>query len=838
MNGLSLAPDGFPTDGRTATTTAAADRNAAGQRRAAADGKAFSEIVSSLSRPPEAPAATGVAADADAPPEATTRPLMRAALTLAPEMTGDGPPASPAVADARQPAGDGDTAPSPWPNGAAAGRRVGAALSALAVGAAPQPGTVTPGTAAKATGPAVGEPQKSIWTELMPQDSPPAELAPRDSASAERTPRDASSTELMPASAGRSPDGADGSTPLPQVPHHGNDWRLTGKATALVAEPGTRPARDAETTTGDGRIDDGRIDDEPALPAPATGAAWPAEVPAAGAASLDAATTIAPPTVAPTTIPPIDAPSAAFVPMAPVAAQPAPGATAPAEQATAMPAAEPAKLPSSGAAAKTTSESGAATAPVSTPAVEPGAVAARPAPFDVMAAATAETTAAAAPAVASLVGRVAVHVREMRTHFAPVTARPAAIAGEPAGLTARAPVADAALPEAAPAGDAALVEAAGASAPSGRASPSDAPSPAGEASSPPDAASPAAGRATVGGAASPVPPTVARAAIANETPVSGTTTTTAAATTTPPAPAPAPGAAPQAASVVAAAPQATAPDAEAGPDAPSDAVSASTAGDRRPAADAARAPVAANADQASRAAEGPSRRAEGATAPLREPRQEARAEIGAETRAEVRQDARTTETTGPASSTTAAGGGSAGDTALRTLAQDIGRAARTMSGEAQPAAPGTGIGSSRPIATRRDVELELRSPDFGVVRLRMRLTGSSLELRLHTNDAATLSLLAERRADLEQAISEFGVDATVVDVGRVSQAPSATTPFSAQGQGPAGDTGRGTDGQRFEQQPSPERNDRRPSSQHHTDGLTSDEDQPARSGPRAGTLFV
>ena len=778
MNGLSLAPDGFPTDGRTATATAASDRNTAGQRRAAAGGNAFSEIVSSLARPPEAASAAGVAADADAAPSATPGPLMRAALALAPETTGDDPAASPAAADPRLPAGDGDTAPSPRPNGAPAGRRVGATLSALAVGTAPEPGTVTPGTAAKATGPVVGEPRKSIWTELTPQDRLPAELTPRDSASTELTPWDSASTDRMPPSVGRLRDGAGGAVLPPRVPHHGGERQPAGKAAVLAAEPSVRSAGDAAPATGNGRTED-----DPTMSASTTGAAWPAEAPAAGAASTGLASTGLASAVAPATILPNDAPSAAFVPNSPVVAPPAPGAAAPAEKAAAMPAAEPAK-PSSGSAAMATAENGPAStveggpssAPASTPA--PGAVAGRPTSFDTTAAATTETAAAAVPAVASLVGRVAVHVREMRTHFAPVTARPASIAGEPGAVTARAPAGNATPAEAAP--EAAPIAPAGAAAPSDGASPPAAPSPAGA-------------RAAIAGAPSSLPPPDA-------------------------IPAPA------------------AQAADAGAAAPSDAGPASAAYDRRSRGDAARVPTA-GAEHTSEEAEAAPRRADTAAATRQESRQQARAGLGADPGAGVRADARA-ENAGPASPTTAAGGGLTADTALRTLAEDIGRAARTASGQTHTTAPANGIGSSSPFATRRDVELELRSPDFGVVRLRMRLTGSSLELRLRTDDAATLTLLADRRADLEKAISEFGVDATVVDVGRVSQPASPAAPFSAHGQGPAGDSGRGPDGQRFEQQPSPGRDDRRPSPQHHTDGSTSDEDQPARSGPRAGTLFV
>ncbi len=183
--------------------------------------------------------------------------------------------------------------------------------------------------------------------------------------------------------------------------------------------------------------------------------------------------------------------------------------------------------------------------------------------------------------------------------------------------------------------------------------------------------------------------------------------------------------------------------------------------------------------------------------------------------------------------------------ALNTLAKEIGDAARaaaagTPGGPGQPATP-SGLANATPgaHALRRDVEIDLSSSELGVVKVRMRLTGSSLEVRLRTDDAATLTLLADRRAELERSISESGVEARIVDVTRATAA-SGTTPQPGPGpQSPSGGDGREAPGQRFDQGASPERQDhRRPTDDHQTYGTTPDEDQPHRTGPRAGTLFV
>lgn len=190
----------------------------------------------------------------------------------------------------------------------------------------------------------------------------------------------------------------------------------------------------------------------------------------------------------------------------------------------------------------------------------------------------------------------------------------------------------------------------------------------------------------------------------------------------------------------------------------------------------------------------------------------------------------------PDGATPTTSAGSPTDLPLRTLAQEIGRVARPIAADGGSQLATTTAG--QPNALRRDVEVELSAPEFGVVRVRMRLHGSSLELRLRTDDPATLALLAERRTELERAISEVGVDAKVVDVSRTAASASAASPSSPGGQAPTSDGGRGGEGQPFDQRPSPDRNDRRPPFDRQTDGSMPDEDPTARAGTRPGTLFV
>jgi hypothetical protein len=770
MNGLSFAPEGLPTDGRAASVTATPDRKSTGHRGPPADGKAFSEIVSSLSRPPEAAPADGGTEDAAVSSQPPARPLLLGAMTRSPEAMGDGMTAPPASPDQRPVFVEGDTT-SPVRAGALpTGSSDGGTLPSLAGSAAPAAAAL-----------------------------PPATVAGTAAAT------DAASPEVTPVPAARARSETAGSPLLLRVPQHTGDRRAPDAATPSAIGSGVRLPRDLDATAGDRRVEN-----EPAAPVTAA-AALGASSPAVAATAAAAVTVVA------TTDMSIPAPSAAFLPIphsAMVEVPTAPVSPEPTGRQTANPAAEAVQAPPGTAAhakAGTEPVPAPASAPVAGTTVAPGAVAPQPAVFDVTSVPTAatEATTVAAPAVASLVGRVAVHVREMRTHFAPVTPRSAMIPGEPATLTARVPAGEATPAESAPSdGRSPKTTVSASSTSPSSTSPSSTSS---RSNAPPSPV----GRGTGGEAAG------AAALNPGTTAVPGGSSSVGA-TTAPAMPSPVPGVAPPPVGADAVGPPATSPEADS-----LDATAAAT----RAAQTVDRGAEPGNASAAK--AEPAPRQPDTAPAVFREPRTEG----AAEARRELRADPVALEERGPAAPTAAAGGGATTDASLRSLAQDIGRAARTISGEA-PAAPTSDIGTSRPIATRRDVEIELKSPDFGVVRLRMRLTGTSLELRLRTDDAATLTLLAERRGDLEQAIAEFGVDAKVVDVSRVSQPSSTATPFAAHGQGPTGDTGRGADGQRFEQQPSPERNDRRPSSQPPTDGSTSDDDAPTRPGTRAGTLFV
>lgn len=190
-----------------------------------------------------------------------------------------------------------------------------------------------------------------------------------------------------------------------------------------------------------------------------------------------------------------------------------------------------------------------------------------------------------------------------------------------------------------------------------------------------------------------------------------------------------------------------------------------------------------------------------------------------------------------AASPPAPGGPAPTESGFRALAHEIGRAGRTIDSGAQPSATSSNT-SGAAYALRRDVELEFASPDIGVVKVRMRLTGASLELRLRADDPATHSLLTERRSELEEAISDAGIDATVVEVARGPSSPRELWPMDAPRPPPSPGGGAESDGRRFQPSPSHDRDGRRSPNDQPTDGQDSDETQPSRNGPRPGTLFV
>jgi hypothetical protein len=850
MNSLPFAPEGFPTEGRAASVAAASER-AAAHRRPPANANAFADIVSSLAQPPDGKGAPSPTADGDATAEVPMRPMLRGSLplTAVERRAGNEESASPWPARGTRPSMDSvpenNTQDASLNAGVSAGVRERAGnlapdLSALAAletvtTAAPvavvgRPVAVQivseatpPPLAASVSGPVPllsGLVQAQVSGLVPPQVLAQGPLSEQVSGLVpEQMPEQVSEQVSEPV-----PSPVFEPTPrLAPLPHGAGQPTPSRQADLPQVEPLAQPERSPTAVATDRERGDHAISDANPdgvrLPASAADSATPVPI---GVASASPAAPASPST----------SPDAGIVPPRQATVLPAPALVTDVARTPTLPT-RLAELPP----AATTLDA------IATPAPEDATAP----PLARKETATAESP----PAVASLVGRVAVHVRDMRTHFAPVTARPVILPDETAQSTPTTPTAPTAL--SAPAapllpGPALGATAATLAAPDTLVPPGAKQQPAMPAVNPAtvSAAAPAATLSAAPAAAPAAAEAVAPVAAPAAAPAAPAPAPAATLSATPaPAPAAAPAAVPAAPAatlsaaqpVVPAAAQATAvaqmPKVATGgsvdappPDEPTPQPTLHRLEPETPRGPVAREPASPGTDHATL------RRPEVAATTV----QERRAEAGEETSSDIRPGPAATESAGSTTPAASAESSSVGDPSLRTLALEIGRTARTVFG-GSPALPTTDNAPTTPIALRRDVEVELVSPEFGVVRMRMRLTGSSLELRLRTDDPAMLALLAERRTDLEKSIAETGVDAKVVDVSRTSTPFSASTAANAGGQFSPGDNGRNPDGQRFDQQPSSERNDRRQQQDRPTDGWTTDEDPPARTST-AGTLFV
>ncbi len=772
MSGLPLSPEGFAADGRAAAAIASSDRAHGGHRRPAADANAFGEIVSALAgpaaatpgRPRPAPSLIVPAEPIpdDGAPAAVHRDVASAAQTVgadaarltAPVRAGTdalarslGALAGAEPLDVRT----GPELPSREETVDGSLLEAGVTLRSTALAAARQPGDADP---------------RFPGRPLAPLDPRPRAAGPADAARLERLSAAMRSADGL---VGLGSTGADGQP-------------------AASADAATAPAPALDTIA--------------AAPAPVAGGAdalaaatagTPSDVgfgPSSAAASTGPASTAATVAVAlpGTAAASLDTglPGSTQMP-APRFGAPATGPVVPSPRGVAEPATAQ-NRPTTGRV-----DGSQAVQPPAGGAVAPPAGAAFPAAADFAAPSRID---APAPVPAAGGARPSARVLEMRTHFAPVVARPLDRRSDGEQTASPAPATTPETTATAETATAAATDTDIGLARPATAVPSRAPwtapadgrtanaaatgTPAARSEAPPHLVSPP-----------PIGPGAPR-----DTPVSA------------------------AAAIVA---QATAPEAfgsspanpaRAAPEGPP------RAGDRQ----AARASMATPPDL--RAGPRPEPRS---TDPV------ASRPDGRATTADDGPAAAAPEAVAPAT-TSSPGAGAAMDPTLRTLAEDIGRAARPLA-TADTAAAAAGSGPTSAML-RRDVEVELSAPEFGVVRVRMRLHGSSLELSLRTDDPATLGLLADRKAELERAIAETGVDVKVVDVSRTSAPTPAASSSSPPAQAPTSDSGRSGDGQRFEQQSSPDRNDRRSPSDRPTDGTTHDEDPTSRAGARAGTLFV
>lgn len=763
MKAAGFPLDTFPADGRPAAAGGAADRTASGFRRSPAEADGFADIISRLAKAgPGAP--TG---------ESATAPMPAGAHGAAAPETAAAGAAAPAGADAaaaaalRRPGeprlaaalGMTTPAPAPRPTEVAAGppRQAANALSAAPFG---------PVLGPDATGPSTDAPP--------PPSAPAAAVAPLAAAVAR-------------AAVARV---ADGGTPeaaaRPRADLARDPVAPAGRWTAETRQTVERSAEAEERPTGQGPAsrDGGAVAAAPVPGPEASAAPGPhvADLPTSSAVPPTPAAGVAVSEPAMPSMPP------QFSPDANTPDVKTPDATAAEARASSV-----AMAPAAREAARTAPSPAAASAP--------------PQPAPDAAAAGEATTVAADHGIE----RVAVHVRDMRTHFAPVAPRRAWPAAEAAATGAPRPAgAEPTSPAAAPD---VTRDADGAERP--------APVPTAAAAPPLPRPQPAAG------------PPDARQPIA-----------------APPLPRPQPVAGPPGAQQPIAAPPTAVPQAAGQPGAggpidtqpvvpspvnggPAKTEAAPATGDRhgRSGGEGSGATVTGLEDAKRTAA------AAGRAGP---PSSTAPQERGVETADRERGPGAPTATATAAAtgggSVTSEGGGFV--PTFRALAHEIGEAARAAAGPSSAASTGPDAPQSGP-ALRRDVELEFATAEHGLVKVRMRLTGSSLELRLRTDDTATLALLAERRGDLEKALAETGVEAKVVDVARVS-APGLSPAASGAAWPPAGGDGRDSTGQqRFDHGAAPERReDRRSAEDNLPHGSSSDEDQPHRASPRAGTLFV